>query len=189
VLLGLTMEKAFDELIAHHRKCVAAERARAGFRALGCALRASDPAGTGFVSVDVFLARLADSRLYVAYKPVLQLLDRNGDGTVDWKHYMHALVGELPAPRKLNAERLWRQLPRDSTNCVPVSEIHKRFLGGAQPSPSELALFLDSWDMRKQHGVSTSFELLCEWFVPLSATIEQDSAFVEYLRKQWDLKA
>lgn len=187
VLLTVTLDKAFDELIAHHRKCLATEKPRAAFRALGCALRAAS--STGFISVDDFIARLADSRLYVAYKPVLQLLDTNGSGTVDYKHYLHALVGELPPTRKVCAERLWRQLPRDGNNCVPVSEVHKRFLAGSQPSPAELALFLDSWDMRKQHGVTTAFELLCEWFVPLSATIEQDSAFIDYLTKQWGLKA
>lgn len=275
VLLTMTMQRALDEMLQHHRKCLllqpqqhsssssssSTHHARAAYRVLGTSLRAADAVKSGFLSRGAFVEVLqSSSRLYVSYEPVLDLFDRNRDRSVDYRHYLAALVGELAPSRRICAERLWQQFPRDGTNCVPVAEIHRRFLENNSKSSShggnsnnalpaatalasrgaseslkqkqlrdqfsqmaansntattttnssastsandnnnnnssrgnlaqagELALFLDSWDMRKQHGVVTSFELLCEWFVPLSATIEQDSYFIDYLRKHWGLK-
>ena len=187
VLLAATMEKALADTVAHHRKTLI--QSAPGMRALGCALRSRDPAGTGFLSQDDFLDALKAVRLYVSHLPVLSLLDANQDGSVDYRHYQCALVGELAPPRRVMAERLWRSFPANKRDEVEVSWLHKRF---AAQSGEELNHFLEAWDLRTASGaperaVCTSFEFVNEWLVPMSERVQKDSLFEKFLGERWSL--
>lgn len=185
VLLTATMRKALDDTIAVHRKTLLMHSA--GFRALGCALRKADPADSGFVSRSDFLEALASVRLYVELEAVFNPMDVNRDGSIDYLWYLAALVGELAPARKLMAERLWRSLPTDRTNCVDLQWLHKHYV---THSSDELSLFYDTWDQRKARKVQgvcvvSAFEFVNEWLVPLSVNTAKDVQFEKSLKEHW----
>jgi hypothetical protein len=200
LLRDVTLLRALDETVAHHRRTIEAAAPRTGYRALGVALRAADVYGSGLLPRAAFLECLASLRLYVAHAPTFDALAADGDDRIDYVWYLDALVGELPPVRKLHAERLWAQLPKragaaGSGARVAVDELQRHFRA-QNPTPTELAQFLDAWDQRRASGAVVgaraatlgSFELLNEWLVPVSQGIEQDSAFLAYLRQQWGLR-
>jgi len=139
----------------------------------------------------VFLDALKSVRLYVSHQPVLALLDANADGTVDYRHYLCAVVNELPPPRRVMAERLWASFAVNKNDEVDVSYLHRRF---AAQSGDELNHFLDAWDMRSATGapdraVCGRFEFVNEWMVPLGSHIGKDALFEKFLQERWALDA
>ena len=200
ILLEKTMAKAFDDTIASHRKMLLATEE--GFRALGCSLRRRDPDLTGFISVTDFGEALSDVRLFVTYPPVLSLMDVEKNGTVDYLFYLAAVVGDLPAERKILVERLWRDCFNKvlytpaGQGAVPVSAVNVALLhqyvtvSGKHERQSH---FLDAWDRRTcTGGPASSFclqrELTAEWFIPLSHRIPNDTNFEKMMEEQWRLE-
>ena len=156
---------------------------------MNCGFNLAD--GNGFVTRRDFAAAIGSVRLYLEHEPVLDTLDVNGDGTIDYFWYLCALVGELSAARRLMVERLWKKLPVNKKNMVEISWLHKNYVAEAG---HELSMFLDAWDTRKATGgaamgvgVASRFEVLNEWMVPVSVKTGYDTAFESYLTQHWPL--
>ena len=189
VLLRATRHKALNDTISAHRLYLI--RQRAGFRALGTALRRADEQMTGFVSKTDFFEALASVRLYADQKDLFDILDVNDDNTLDYDWYMHQIVGELPPARRLAAERLWREMPLDRDGCVDLIWFHKHYVA---LDATELSTFYDAWDQRHASASPlgdkrvSEFEFTGEWLVPISARIVKDVDFTKKLDMNWPLQ-
>eukprot|EP00388_Colpodella_angusta_P003566 GDKJ01012532.1.p1 GENE.GDKJ01012532.1~~GDKJ01012532.1.p1 ORF type:complete len:193 (+),score=5.62 GDKJ01012532.1:73-579(+) len=153
-----------------------------GFRGVGRLLRQKDLEEVRYLPADDFLACLWQNRLYVDNGELLQFLDTNHDGTVDYALYLSTIMGELPPARQLLLERLWGKLPTDRKGRTDLSTIHRTYKA---PDGVSLNTFLDAWDARLVPHGKVQFNELLEWMIPISQPIRADAAFEKLVKEQW----
>lgn len=176
----IALKAEFDELMKSHRATML--KHKMGFRGVGRLLRQKDVDEVRYLPVDDFLSCLWQNRLYIDNQSLLQFLDTNQDGTVDYALYMASIMGVLPPARQLLLERLWRKLPTDQKGRTDLSTIHRTYRA---PDGVSLNTFLDAWDARLVPHGKVQFNELLEWMIPISDGIRADAAFEKLVKEQW----
>lgn len=139
---------------------------------------------SGFISKGDFFAALREYRIYLDNEEVLEVLDTNGDGTVDYYYYLGLLLPRLPPMRRVMLERMWRKVmpPKDREGAVEVLAFQRCFHA---KNGEEQNMFYFAWDVQKVVGRKVRFWEVEHWYIPQSMGIERDADFEAKLALQW----
>lgn len=139
---------------------------------------------SGFIAKEDFRAALRRHRIYMDDEEVLQVLDTNGNGTVDYYYYLALLLPRLPPTRRVMLERMWSIVmpPKDREGAVEVLAFQRSFHA---KNGEEKNMFLFAWDVQKVVGRKVRFWEVEQWYIPQSMAIERDADFETKLIFQW----
>jgi len=174
---------ALHELLGKHRAFLLSSKM--GFRGVGRHLRFAGSGTSMLLNPDNFFEILSRCRLYIdgpLREVAIRELDLLGNGTIDALLYLHHLLRELPAVRRLMLERLWRTFPTNDRGQTQLSWVQQNF---HTSDPNQLNEFLDAWDKRLVPGGAVTFIEIEEWFTPLSEGITSDIIFEATLLGHW----
>lgn len=172
-----------ERTIAHDHRPVMLQSALA-IRLLIMSLQRQDTQNLTFLSVQGFLAALREHRIYFPNPAVLEMLDTNGDGTVDFMYYLALLMPKLPPTRRMMLERMWYTVlpPKDKTDGVEVLAFQRCFRA---KDGTEKSNFYDAWDVQRVVGRKVYLWEVELWYVAQSIPIEVDKDFDSLLTRQW----
>lgn len=139
---------------------------------------------SGFIAKSDFRSALREHRLYMDDEAILDVLDTNVNGTVDYYYYLALLLPRLPPTRRVMLERMWSLVmpPKDREGAVEVLAFQRCFhaMNGEVKN-----IFLYAWDVQKVVGRKVRFWEVEQWYIPQSMAIERDSDFETQLTFQW----
>eukprot|EP00796_Vickermania_ingenoplastis_P007324 gene7324-5160_t len=152
-------------------------------RRLTMSFQRRDPKSIMFLSVSDFKEALREHRIYFPNLEVLEVLDTNGDGSVDYLYYLALLLPKLAPTRRMMLERMWNKAlpPKDCEDGVEVLAFQRCFNA---TNGQELSNFLDAWDVQQVVGRKVYLWEVEHWYVAQSIHIEADKDFEALLTRQ-----
>jgi len=167
-------------------------------RSLGRVFRQLDSYdGNKKVDRDEFLIGLKENGVTISKQEanaLLDYMDTNRDGTLDFNEFLVAIRGQMNATRKAMTDKAFAKFDRDGTGTITPSDLrgvynasaHPKVLKGQMTEDQVFQEFLQSFADANKDGVITKQEW-DEYYDSVSANIDDDEHFVELMKSCWKL--
>jgi len=167
-------------------------------RSLGRVFRQLDSYdGNKKVDRDEFLIGLKENGVTISKQEanaLLDYMDTNRDGTLDFNEFLVAIRGEMNATRKAQTDKAFAKFDRDGSGSINASDLkgvynasaHPKVLKGQMTEDQVFQEFLQSFADANKDGVITKQEW-DEYYNSVSANIDDDQHFVELMKSCWKL--
>lgn len=176
------LEIELERCLREHRQVLL--KSALAVRQLMISFQERDKEKLRFLSQTMFLDALRQHRVYLSNRDIVEVLDTNGDGSVDYYYYLVRVMPLLPPSRRLLLEQVWgKVMPRkDAEGGVEVLAFQRCFKA---KTPEEQNSFADAWDVQKVIGGKVYLWEVELWYAAQSVAIERDADFESLLARHW----
>lgn len=173
------------------------ERSSFGIRGLARIFKAMDDNGNHQLDIDDFRWGLIDYGITVSKEEAYQILnyiDRDGNGTVDFDEFLRFIRGDLNEFRKSLIRQAYNKLDVNKDGQVKLDDIeqiydaskHPDVVSGKKTKTEVLKEFMLKWDTQDKDGIITIEEFF-DYFRDVSCSVDSDEYFEVMMINAWKL--
>ena len=175
------------------------ERSSFGIRGLARIFRAMDDNGNHQLDIDDFRWGLIDYGVTITKEEAYQILnciDRDGNGTIDFDEFLRFIKGDLNEFRKKLIRKAYNKLDVNKDGMVKLDDIerlydaskHPDVLSGKRTKTEVFKEFMLKWDTQDKDGIVTIDEFF-DYFRDVSCSVDTDEYFEVMMTNAWKLDA
>lgn len=172
------------------------ERSAGGIKGIGRIFRAMDDAGDRNLDVDDFRWGLIDYGITLTKEEaqtVLNLMDRDKNGKVNYDEFLRYLKGDLNEARTALIRQAYDKLDANKNGTVQLDDIaalydatqHPDVIMQRKTAEEVFTDFMQQWDLNADGNVT--FEEFCDYFAGVSSSIDRDDYFEAMMKSSWKL--
>lgn len=177
-------------------QCLA--RGSSGIKGLGRTFKIMDDDGNKSIDFKEFKKGLRDYGVNIEPEEVQEMFsafDKDGSGTIDFDEFLVNLRPPLSTSRKNLIQKAFRKLDKTGDGVVTVEDLegvynanhHPKFQNGEWTKEQVFLSFLASFDTPGDADGQVTYDEFFNYYVGVSASIDNDAYFDVMMRKAWKL--